>query len=352
MAHIEKVKWFTKERMALISSENIKKYDKYLRSCIIKNTDVKETTYKTYQSNFNQFLCYLAVNFNNIDIYSDEFMDDAVDIMEDYIAFCQETLKNHKKTINNKLAAVSSFYIWAMKRGLIKSHPFDKKLDRMKQASEEKVINSYFLTEEQVQTIRRELELNDNYDIQDQILFEVAYDSANRIGALEKLKLSQLDIDSMMFTDIREKRGYHVEVVFEQKASDLIREWLEMRKEDFDHLEVDSLLITHYGHKYNSMKRGTLHTRMKKIGQIVGIEDYHCHCVRKTRLNNVYDETGDLVLAAELANHKDTSTTVNSYIRKKSKSELRDKINALKAKNVAEDEKKPNEEVEETKEIN
>ena len=100
------------------------------------------------------------------------------------------------------------------------------------------------------------------------------------------------------------------------------------------------------------MKRGTLHTRMKKIGQIVGIEDYHCHCVRKTRLNNVYDETGDLVLAAELANHKDTSTTVNSYIRKKSKSELRDKINALKAKNVAEDEKKPNEEVEETKEIN
>lgn len=339
MAHIDKIKWFTKERMALISPENIKKYDKYLRSCIIKNTDVKETTYKTYSSNFNQFLCYLAVNFNNIDIYSDEFMDDAVDIMEDYIAFCQETLKNHKKTINNKIAAVSSFYIWAMKRGLIKSHPFDKKLDRMKQASEEKVINSYFLTEEQVQTIRRELELNDKYDIQDQILFEVAYDSANRIGALEKLKLSQLDIDSMMFTDIREKRGYHVEVVFEQKSADLIREWLEMRKEDYDHLEVDSLLITYYGKKYNSMKRGTLHTRMKKIGEIVGIEDYHCHCVRKTRLNNVYDETGDLVLAAELANHKDTSTTVNSYIRKKSKSELRDKINTLKAKNIAEDEK-------------
>jgi integrase/recombinase XerC len=299
--------------------------------------DVKETTYRTYESNFKQFLCFLAVNYDNIDIYSDEFIDQAVDIMEEYIAFCQETLKNHKKTINNKIAAVSSFYIWSMKRGLIKSHPFDKKLDRMKGASEEKVLNSYFLTEEQVQTIRRELELNDKYDIQDQILFEVSYDSANRIGALEKLTLSSLDLDNMVFTEIREKRGYMVDVVFEEKAADLLREWLEMRKEGYDKLEVDAPLITYYKEKYSSMNRGVIHARMRKIGQIVGIEDFRAHCVRKSKLNNVYDETGDLVLAAELGNHKDTSTTMQSYIKKRSKSELRDKINALKAKKDSEE---------------
>lgn len=32
MAHITTVKWFTKERMDMISEENKKKYDKYLRS--------------------------------------------------------------------------------------------------------------------------------------------------------------------------------------------------------------------------------------------------------------------------------------------------------------------------------
>lgn len=32
--------------------------------------------------------------------------------------------------------------------GCVKYHPFDEKLDRMKKANEEKIINSYFLTAE------------------------------------------------------------------------------------------------------------------------------------------------------------------------------------------------------------
>jgi integrase/recombinase XerC len=260
-------------------------------------------------------------------------MENAVDIMEAYMMFCQETLHNHKKVINNKLSAVSSFYIWSMKRGFVTHHPFDKKLDRMKKASEEHILNSYFLTEEQVMTIRRELNENDKYDIQDQILFEVAYDSANRIGALEKLTISSLDLDDMVFTDIREKEGYHVEVVFEDKVKDLIQEWLEMRKENYDHLKVDSVLIVNGRNGWQPMHRNAIHYRMQKFGRIVGIEDFHAHCMRKSKLNNVYDETGDLALAAELANHKSTETTRQSYIKPKSKAELREKINELKEKN-------------------
>lgn len=333
MAKIQKVKYFTKDKLDKISPKNRKYYEKYLQSNIIKNRDVKETTYKTYENFFMHWLAFLAEKYKNIDIYSDEFMENAVDIMEDYIAFCQDILLNHKKVINTKLSAVSTFYIWSMKRGFVKSHPFDKKLDRMKNSQEEKIINSYYLTEEQVQKIRLELSTNDKqFDIQDQILFEVAYDSANRIGALEKLRLSSLDLDNMLFEDIREKRGYHVEVVFEDHAKELISEWLEMRKEEYDKLEVDYLFITLYKGIYNKMSRSAIHGRMQRIGKIVGIEDFRCHCVRKSKLNNVYEETGDLALAAELGNHKSTETTRQAYIRPKSKSEVRDKINALRNK--------------------
>lgn len=324
--------------MALISEDNKKKYKKYLQSSIIKNPDVKSTTYKTYENFFNHFLCFLAINYDNVDLYSDEFMENAVDIMEHYISFCQETLENHKKVINTKISAVSSFYIWSMKRGFVSHHPFDKKLDRMKKASEEHILNSYFLTEEQVQTIRRELSINDAYDIQDQILFEVSYDSANRIGALLQLTLSSLDLDNMVFTGIREKEGYIVEVVFEDKAKDLLIEWLEMRKNDYDYLEVDAPLIIKHDGKWKPMGESAIRTRMRKYGQIIGIEDFRPHCMRKSKLNNVYNETGDLTLAAELANHKSTETTRASYIKPKSKSELREKINALKEKNKAENE--------------
>lgn len=336
MARITKIKYFIPERMALISEDNKKKYKKYLQSCIVKNSDVKETTYKTYENFFNHFLCYLAINYDNVGLYSEEFMENAVDIMESYMLFCQETLLNHKKVINTKLSSVSSFYIWSMKRGYVTHHPFDKKLDRMKKATEEHILNSYFLTAEQVISIRRELNENDKYSIQDQILFEIAYDSANRIGALENLTISSLDLDNMVFTNIREKEGYRVEVVFESRAKELIIEWLEMRKNDYDKLTVDSVLIVKdrkNKDQWNPMKRNAIHSRMRKFGKIIGIEDFRAHCMRKSKLNNVYDETGDLTLAAELANHKSTETTRQSYIKPKSKSELREKINELKEKN-------------------
>ena len=50
-------------------------------------------------------------------------------------------------------------------------------------------------------------------------------------------------------------------------------------------------------------------------------------------LNLVYEETGDLALAAELANHKSTETTRSFYCRPKTKAEVMEKINALKNKN-------------------
>ena len=334
MAHVTKVKYFTKEKERYINPDNLKKYQKYLQSNIIKNQDVKDTTYKRYEGLFRHFLMWLGENYEDLGLYSDEFMENAVDIMEGYIMFCQETLLNHKKIINMKISAVSSFYIWSMKRGFVKYHPFDGKLDRMKKANEEKVLTSYFLTEEQVQTIRRELSENDKYTIQEQILFEVSFDSANRIGALLRLQLSKLDLDNNMFIDIREKEGYRTQVVFGDAAKELIQEWLEMRKDDYDHMEVDSLLINKYNGEWKPMGEDAIRNRMRKFGEIVGISDYRPHCQRKSRLNLVYEETGDLALAAELANHKSTETTRAFYCRPKTKAEVMDKINALKKKSA------------------
>ena len=236
---ITRVKYFTPDKEKYIYEENWKKYQKYLQSNIIKNRDVKDTTYKRYEGLFRHFLMWLGENYGEIDLYSDDFMENAVDIMEAYMAFCQETLQNHKKIINMKISAVSSFFIWSMKRGFIKYHPFDGKLDRMKKASEEQILNHYFLTNEQITNIRADLYKTENnkWTIQDQLLFEVSLFSANRLGALERLTISSLDLDNMVFEGIREKEGYRVEVSFDDTCKDMIETWLSMRKDDYDHLE-------------------------------------------------------------------------------------------------------------------
>lgn len=337
MARVKKVKYFTEERKKLISKDNLKLYEKYLNSNIIKNRDVKDTTYKVYRNYFEQFLVYLAEQWDNVGLYSEEFFDNAIDIMENFIAFCQDVLQNNKKVINTKLSAISSFYLWSLKRGYINRHPFDKQLDRMKGANEEKIINSYFLDDEQIETIRKGLvEQTDKYDIQDRLIWEIMLSSANRVGAISRLTLSSLDLDEMVFRNIREKRGYLVEVPFSEEAKELIEQWLDMRRE-LDDLTVDALFITKYGGEYKPMSYGTIQERIKKIGEIIGIDDFHAHSIRKTTLNSIYKKTGDMALAASLANHKSIETTRSHYIKPESKAEIRDKIAKLMKKKQMEE---------------
>lgn len=329
MSKITKIRYFTKEKLNKVNPENIKLYDKYLKSNIQKNRDVKDTTYKVYRNYFNQFLVYLMEECDNINLYDEDFLDDAVDIMEGFISFCQETLGNNKKVINTKLSVISSFYNWSEKRQFIEKHPFANKLERMKGANEESIITSHYLTQEEIDKITKGLLEDKKYDIQDRLIWNIMIQSCNRVGAISKLTLSSLDLEGMLFEDIREKRGYKVEVIFEDDTKQLIEEWLEKRKE-MDNHEVDALFITKFNGEYRQMGKETIQWRIKKFGEIIGIDDFRSHSIRKTALNQIYETTGDLALAAEMGNHKSVETTRQSYIKPASKADVRKKIAKLK----------------------
>jgi integrase/recombinase XerC len=328
-------RYFTKDKLAKVNQKSVKDYDKYLKSNIIKNKDVKETTYKVYQNYFNQFLVYLSEEWENVHILDEEYMENAVDVMEGFIGFLQETLGNNKKVINTKLSAVSSYYLWAMKRGFLEKHPFDKKLDRMRGAKDEKLINHYFLTQEQVDLVSKALgedykkEKGRKYDIQDLLIWHIMIDSGNRNGAISKLIWSKLDIENMIFEDIREKRGKRVEVAFEEESAVLLNDWKEMRK-DMDNLECDAIFIVKRDGEFRKMSQTSIYMRVRKIGTILGLPDLHPHCLRKTAGNRIVEVTGDLTMAQEFLNHSDVSTTSQFYVKPKSKTEIREKLKRLK----------------------
>lgn len=328
MAKIVKIDYNIKEKLQLVNPENLKLYDRYLKSNIVKNKEVEDTTYATYQNYFNQFLVYLMEEWDNMDLLSPDFFKNSIDIIENFMVFCQNKLENHGKVINTKISAVSSFYIWCVKRRMIDYHPFQGKITRMQGVSDVRITKDYFLTEEQIETISQALDDNNKYDIQDKILFHLAITSANRVGAIHKLTLSSMDIDNMIFENIREKRGKRVEVMFDERCRDYILLWLEMRKE-MDNLSVDSLFISTYSGKYNTMSKGAIQGRAKKIGKIIGIEDFHMHCFRKSAINRVMTLSNDIEMAKALANHKSTDVTL-LYIKPKSKAQIRDKLKELK----------------------
>ena len=123
-----------------------------------------------------------------------------------------------------------------------------------------------------------------------------------------------------------------MEVSFDDTCRDMLETWLSMRHDGYDHLECDALFIHKYKDKWLPWTQGMIHDRMRKFGRIIGIPDLHCHCIRKTSINKIYEDTGDLNLASQWANHKNSSTTQMAYIKPVSKTELRDKLKLLKFK--------------------
>lgn len=321
------VRYATKARLAKVNPDNIKVYEQYIRSSTVRNRDVANTTYKVYRSYFNIFLCFIMEEHGNFDILDEDILEnDMIDIMEDFISFLQSELGNNKKSINTKLSAVSSFYGWAVKRRKIKSHPFDGRLERMKNAQEEKIISEYFLTREEVEEINDTLANVESptaqYDKIDQLLWHISYDSACRIGALTGLKISNLELDKRRFVNVREKRGKIVNIPFTPETGEMIKEFLEQRK--ILGIDCDDLFYVTRGDKWQGMSKQSIYNRIRNMGHIIGIGDFRPHCIRKTRLNMVAKL--DINKAKTLANHDSLDTTSRFYTQKEDETDTLDSI--------------------------
>lgn len=73
---------------------------------------------------------YLQQYENNYYLLNRKNAKNMIGILERYIRHCGEVKGNNARTINNKITAISSFYIRAVKRDLVEVHPFRDKLDR------------------------------------------------------------------------------------------------------------------------------------------------------------------------------------------------------------------------------
>jgi len=315
------IRYATKERKEKVNPKNISAYEKYLKSRISRNKDVKNSTYRQYQSATYIWYCFLMEEYDNPYILDEEFLtNDFIDMMDDYVFFLQDELKNGKKKINFNLSAISSFYIWAVSRKMIPFNPMNN-IQRMENANDEKIIESVFLTQEQVNDIHAELvktmdkDYTGRYDLQDLVLFGVMYFSASRISAIHSLSISDLIVKEeeniAYFDNIREKRGKITKVVVDMKILGYINKYIEDRKEKG--IDTDALFVSKVDGEWGRMSKQGLYNRAKKIGLIVGEENMRPHNYRKTRGNLLYKEYG-IEVAQQVLLHESSDTTKKHYI--------------------------------------
>lgn len=311
---------------------NLKKneeiYDTYLKSKTSKSLDTIDTTFKTYKSNMKLFLEWFHTKDKGYYLLDKKMLNEFPEIIDRYSLYCLKERNNNKVTVNNKIVALSSFYIWARRTRKIMFNPV-LDIERQLKARQDKRRKSYFLTIEQIKLIKKVMSDNPKkYDLRSRLIFYIFIDSAIRIGEMMRLKTNNLDIDNAVFKNIRQKGGELRDVNLTEETVKLLKQYLEWREKE--KIDTEFIFVTKYNKTYKAMSRETIRARIKEIGKIVGIEDLYPHSLRKTVVN-IITKLGNLEDGALIAHHKNTAVTKEHYVEELNEEQKKERISKIRS---------------------
>lgn len=297
-------------------------YNEYLESNKAVNFETYNTTYKMYKSRMIDFMDYLLKYEDGILFTSSNMIENCVVILERYISNCRDR-GNNNQTINNKITAISSFYIWCVRRNKISYHPFQNKLERLKCKQFDKRRESYFLTKEE--TIKAKVIMEHKaYKDLDKIIWGLMLDCGARISAIQNIKVGQIDFINGIIRDVNEKGGKIVDLMFFDDVSNILKNYIESNNlKSFDFIFKSNIK------KNKPICQSTIRNTIRKIGNLIGYDSLYPHTIRKTAINSLYS-IGGIELASEYANHTDVKVTKDHYIKKRTTEENRYTIKSLK----------------------
>jgi integrase/recombinase XerC len=306
------IKYATADKLEQVNDKNKRLIDKYFNH---KSMNLSDASKISYQSDFNQLLVYIMENYRNdyiMDIIEDD-PNEMIDILEDFMAFCTSVLGNNERRIQRRMASISSFFMFLRKRyrDKVKENPLEF-LDRPKIGKGEKPqIKQTFLTKEQVKKIR--MKLKKQNELQLTLFFEFGLSTMARANAIANVRVDQIDFKSGRVVDVLEKEGYLVNLFPSKATLALIKEWLNYRKKEG--IENEYLFITKYRGEWGKVAKGTLQNSwIKKIGNLIGVEDLHCHDLRHSGSNLLHKAGASLNTISKLLNHKGIQVTQDHYI--------------------------------------
>jgi integrase/recombinase XerC len=311
------IRYVTDDKLKKVSESNKNHIKKYFN---FKNMNLSDTSKKSYQSDFNQWLVFInekyeqgAISHEDIVkiLQEEDGIEEMVDLLEDFIAFCVSVLGNNERRIQRRMSSISSFFLFLRKKRKIRENPLDF-MERPRLSPNEKPqIVQTFLSKEQIKNIRKGLKKMD--DLQLEVYFELALSSMARVNALSNIKVAQINFKEEVIERVIEKEGYEVTLFVSTKAMDLIKKWLDYRKKEG--IEQEYLFITKYGGEWKNVSKTTIQTNwIKKIGGIIDV-DLHSHDIRHSASSILFNDGCPLEVVQRLLNHKSPTVTQQYYIR-------------------------------------
>ena len=267
----------------------------------------------TYCQNYEMKDIPLSV----LDMIKREDIEEYLEYLSLYKNKDQEEIMNEERGKSRKLASLRSFYHYFFSNEMIKTNPAS--LVPMPKLHEKEIIrldpNEVAILldriEEGENLTKQQAAFHEKTKIRDLAMITLLLGTGIRVSECVGLDLQDVDFDNMRIK-VRRKGGYEDVVYFGDEVNDALLNYLEERNhiiplsghEDALFLSIQNRRITVRSVEKLVKKYATMVNGMKKITP---------HKLRSTFGTNLYQETGDIYLVADVLGHKDVNTTRRHY---------------------------------------
>jgi integrase/recombinase XerC len=272
-----------------------------------------------YIKDTNPAYADIEINHFSIDILNKITVDDIEEYL-DYLKVYSKNSSEHtnrEKGIKRKLSSLKSFYNYFFCNQIIEDNPAAKV--RMPKLHESEIIR---LDSDEVERLLDEVESGDNLTksqkkyhdktkLRDTALLTLLLGTGMRVSECVGIDINDVDFKNSGIK-VRRKGGYEAIVYFGDEVEIALLNYLEYRNTIKPVAGHENALFLSLQNKRISVR--SVENLVKKYsGLITTLKHITPHKLRSTYGTNLYKETGDIYLVADVLGHKDVNTTRKYY---------------------------------------
>lgn len=243
--------------------------------------------------------------------------------IEEYLEYLTLYQKDGREITNDergkarKLAALRSFYNYFYQNEMIQNNPAS--LVPLPKRPEKEIIrlepNEVAILLDQVEAgtklTKKELEYHKKTKVRDIALLTLLLGTGIRVSECVGLDINDVNFDEGGLK-IRRKGGYETVIYFGEEVETALLDYLEERKHVIPAEGHENALFLSLQNKRMAVR--SVENLVKKYSsRVTSLKKITPHKLRSTYGTNLYRETGDIYLVADVLGHKDVNTTRKHY---------------------------------------
>ena len=223
---------------------------------------------------------------------------------------------NNERAIKRKLTALRSMYRYFHKNRIIKENPslqvdmpklHKKQIIRM---DDEEISDFFDVVEKGEKLTKKQLQFHDKFKVRDLAILTLLLGTGIRVSECVGINIDDVDYMNDRIKIVR-KGGYESFVYYGEEVRKALNDYMDER-EFVEALEGHEKALFLSSQKRRITVR-SVELLVKKYASAVTGKHITPHKLRSTYGTNLYKETGDIYLVADVLGHSDVNTTRKHY---------------------------------------